>query len=899
MPVLDPIALLLWAKTDPYHPLWCHLIDVGRVTQALLETPAFAATVRRLRESSGCPDSFISAWLGYVTALHDIGKCHHDFQGKEQGAIIRPLEENGLRCVVQDKRYRHEGLSAVWVQDFLQHEFGWPNQTSRVVSDVLRGHHGDFGAPTPESPEFQREKWEALRSSLEAIVRRVFRPDAWCPVEFDQSVFGLLLSGLLVWSDWIASNAEMFPLRGGQADIDGYAAQSAAVAAKAVSGLGLTVGNPWQKGEAFLETWRTLGVERARPVQRRCEEMTRSGLSPGLCIIEAPMGEGKTEAALYLATQWAATEGRNGLYVALPTAATSNQMFGRFKAFLSDRDPLLAAGARLVHGQAWLVQEDEAAPTKAPELAEVAKGEAFQALEWFRPKKRSLLASYGVGTIDQALFSVLHVKHGFLRLFGLSGKVLIVDEVHAYDPYMSRILTRLLRWCRSLRIPVILLSATLPEVKRRALVEAYAPEAPAAQRPPGELAPYPLITLADETGSVREERVEGAGRCQEIKLNKHYGLLGKSEETAGLALSLVERGGCLCVLVNTVDTAQRIYEAIKSRLPKDDPCQLMLFHARFRAGRRRGIEEEALRLFGKRSLLPQSDPDYVQRPPKAILVATQVVEQSLDLDFDEMITEIAPVDLLLQRAGRLHRHARSERPTGTEARLHIMWPEKGAAPDFQKVEHVYQRFILLKTISVLALKNELTLPDDIRLLVERVYDGREWGAEDCVVSTEEDFRKAWKQACQEDEDDREAAKQYLIPEPSERAFRLASMRQGTFDEDEGGGASYFNACTRLGDDTRSVLILEGDAWAKELESKTSAARRALSEIMLCSANLPAYWFHGVEAEDGFAGLDRGPSWLPGQLILRLRGGVWLGRKGGKRITIRDDEYLGLILEKEV
>ncbi|MCR4424958.1 MAG: CRISPR-associated helicase Cas3' [Firmicutes bacterium] len=888
------LVFRLWAKTAPFHPLPCHLIDVGNVTQALVKTSAFAATAARAGAAIGCPTDVLPAWLAYFTALHDIGKCHHDFQGRGPDQYIMPLKERGLSCVVQDRDYRHEGLSALWVQKFLMSDLGLPVQLSRTVGQALRGHHGDFGAPAPEEPEFQHDTWEALRRELEAIVRRVLAPRDWRPVEVDHSVFGLLLSGLLVWSDWIASNQELFPRRVYTADVEDYAPQSALVAMEAIEKLGLDITNPWREGEPFLHTWRTLRIDKARPVQRRCEELARTDAGPGLWIIEAPMGEGKTEAAVYLATQWGA-RGHNGTYVALPTAATGNQMFDRVKAFLKDRDPELAAGARLVHGQAWLVGEDAAVPSVAPGLSGGSQDESHLALEWFRPKKRSLLAPYGVGTIDQALFSVLHVKHGFLRLFGLSGKVLIVDEVHAYDPYMSRILTRLLRWCRALQIPVILLSATLPEARRRALVEAYAPEANYTSRFPGEYAPYPLVTTVSSSGETAEHEVAGERRRRHIRVHRYPGFLENPEKLASLALDLVAQGGCLCVLVNTVDTAQRVFQAIEGRMRPDDSCRLLLFHARFRACRRREIEEEVVRLFGKRSLLNEDEPGYVPRPRRAILVATQVVEQSADVDFDEMITELPPADLLLQRVGREHRHSRAQRPTGDEARLHVAWPEACIPPVLGKTERVYQRFVLLKTMAALVTREMIVLPDDIRPMIEGVYDGRPWAEGAELVSNEEDFRR--EESLSEDEREADEARKYLIPEPNPREFRLAQLRLGAFDEEESGAASYFRARTRLGDDTMSVLLLEGTALAEELASSRAPERRVLAEIMMNSVSLPRYWWTGVAAEEGFTLPEPGPSWLPGQYVLRLRGGEWRGRRGAESVVIRDNPDHGVLLKR--
>lgn len=896
---IEPTTMInrLWAKTNPFHPLHCHMIDTGCVARAILENSPYI--VERFCDATGCPRPSAANWLAYLTALHDIGKCHASFQAKGPDTLLTPLREAGLICTELNGKFRHEALSARWLMDYLVDELCWPKPEALTVSAAIRGHHGDFLADDPvEELSLQRKQWAPLRRQLQNIVRSAFAPSDWQPRFQDHSSAGVLLSGLVVLSDWIASNEQLLPWTGSGMDCESYAALSGERARAAVTRLGLHLSPPWPAGLPFGEVWKAEDFRQPRPIQARCEELCREGIRPGMAIIEAPMGEGKTEAAVYLAIQWLAITGQKGLYMALPTAATSNQMYGRLKAFLEWHDPAAAATARLVHGMAWML--DEATPDGSPELSDGSAHAQEMASEWFRPKKRSLLTSYGVGTIDQALMSVLHVKHGFLRLFGLVGKVLVVDEVHAYDAYMSQILTLLLRWCGVLRIPVILLSATLPEERRRSLLAAYDPDGMGEASPREGQAPYPLLTFTRGGRRPLEDAVTGSARNLTVRLVKHTGLLGNAAGVAREVWTSAKHGGCYCVIANTVDSAQQIFRELRLLLDEEgrEDVLLLLFHARFRAGVRQDIEERTTELFGKRSLLPPGNPQRTERPRCAILVATQVVEQSLDLDFDEMFTEIAPVDLLLQRAGRLHRHYRPERPTGDEARLHLLAPGEGR-PEFGSTERVYHRFVLLKTLISLEPHGTLRLPVDIRPLVEQVYDGRaEPGPKKEVVDLK-DLLDAWSDLAARTKDEGEKAKLFLIPGPSRQAFKLARVPTGPFDEHQGEARSYFAAKTRLGDDTQTVLVLDELAFADDLVGKHQPHRGTLIQLFLNKVDLPRWWVRKAVPEEGYMPIETAPSWLPGAVILRLRDGCWRGRdEKGKTFVIREDAELGLVRQQE-
>lgn len=874
---MNPILKHLWAKSDPFHPLPCHLIDVGNVALALLNAEPFRSTALRFATATGCPPDQTAVWLAYIVSLHDLGKCHLLFQAKGPAPLLDPLIRAGLLDGWRDEPFRHEAVSAQWVRRHLKNDHGWQPSSALTVAAALKAHHGNFhpDAPDPET-EAQEARWEPLRHDLANLLWHTFSPGDWKAGFHDHSVAGILLCGLLVLSDWIASNRELFPISHGGEPLDQYATRSHDLARKAVSRLGFDGRSPWSRARPFTEVWP--GIDRPNGLQRCMERLCRSDAAPGLAIIEAPMGEGKTEAAIYLATQWMAASGQTGFYMALPTAATSNQMYGRLTKFLARHDPLGSTVAQLVHGTSWML--DSATPERMPELGGDLPSEAGIALDWFRPRKRTLLAPYGVGTIDQAHMSVLHVPFCFLRLFGLAGKVLIVDEVHAYDAYMSEFLEHLLRWCSALAVPVILLSATLPAGRREALARAYSP---GVCLNPG-VAPYPLITLVGRDGTVREESgFETASRLP-VRLIQHKGLLGMPDRIAEVVADAARRGGCIGVIANTITSAQSIYDALHRRLDGSD-TELLLFHARFPAGRRQELEDAVLERLDKRSLLKETDEHYRPRPRRLVLVATQVVEQSLDLDFDELFTELAPIDLILQRMGRLWRHDRPERHGRKEPSLHLLLPD-GPDGALGPSGTVYNAFILRRTYQVLEGRMQITLPGDLRELVRRVYDDPPH--QGSPLWTE------YQQLQAELEEARRQAQVFIIPDPKPSALGLANFHGLARDENEGDAASYLAVRTRQGDYTRSILALEGEAFADLLAAPRPPCRETLKEIYLRAVDVPAWWLSSVEARPGYFPLQRAPDWLPGHTVLRLCGGRWEGvTAAGEPFAIVNDPILGM------
>jgi len=471
-----------------------------------------------------------------------------------------------------------------------------------------------------------------------------------------------------------------------------------------------------------------------------------------------------------------------------------------------------------------------------------------------------------------------------------------VDEVHSYDPYMNEILVRLLEWCGTLRVPVILLSATLPASRRQLLVRAYsgAPLVNTGNRD-GEC-PYPLITLARRGHGAPELVVPQTSASRpDVELRMHQGLLENPGPTADLVVDAASNGGCICVIANTVGSAQKLYRELLNRVDRNE-CELVLFHARFPAWRRAEIEKRVLDLFDKRSTLRPGDEERTIRPNRAILVATQVIEQSLDVDFDEMFTEIAPIDLMLQRIGRMHRHVRPLRPTGPIPRLHVLLPDS-PGNGFGRTSVVYHPFILLKTLGVLSKMDRILLPADIRRLVELVYDNTPCLEAPLDGVTDDSLRRLFDELSKETRRFECDAHGYLSPKPNDEEFDLAHVASGHFDNGEEGARTYFSARTRIGDETRSVVIVDDYRYRDALASSIMPSRQVLRALLLDSVNVPTWWLSDVTAAEGFEAISDGPGWLGGHGIIPMRNSRWEGvNKSGNQICIRFDPDLGLLRE---
>lgn len=810
----------VWGKTETdsnqssedrsiYHPLICHLIDVAHLAGELWEQ-YLASSVRRWTETDLDLDSNQSAaWIRFLAGMHDIGKCTPEFQRKS-ATFSQPLRDAGLHLFTDSGVATPHGLAgAVIFKRMLESRWQMPRrQAATVWAQVIGGHHGEFShlKPLLHGPVYGDQPWFDLREKLVNLLAGHCNLTS-VPVKKPATRTALLLAGLISTADWLASNQDFFPcaaVLGQTADFDlsMYRETAKSQARRALQETGWRTLLALQDNSPFHVLFPDMSP---RPSQARVDALTNRLQSPAILILEAPTGEGKTEAALQVSDRLAQAAGQRGFYFALPTQATSNQMFRRIRQFLEQRfagEPALPL--YLLHAHAALSQEMLDLLHSGQLIAHLASiGEdpgrdGLFAAEWFTKPKRGLLSPFAVGTVDQALLAALITRHVFVRLFGLAGKVIVIDEVHAYDTYMSTLLERMLEWMGALHSAVILLSATLPRTRRHRLLKAWTRGA-GLPSPPLDDTPYPRLSMAALDGSVQYASLPVSGRSHRaVALTWSPG-----SDFARDLLRRIAHGGCAAIVCNTVRSAQETFRTLKQlcdALPDPERPALFLFHARFPFEDRQRTEKLVLELFG---------PGEDKRPKRALLVATQVIEQSLDLDFDLLGSELAPVDLLLQRAGRLHRHGRARPQALSAPELILFEPElrPDGLPEFSRADRfVYDHYVLLQTWRVLKKTHQIQTPEDTESLIETVYseDPADWGT-DALGDRLSVCYQALQKSRQDEQN--EASNRYI---PSPGAADLTEFTSNPLDEDNPAQHPRLQALTRLAEPSVTCICLFGD-----------------------------------------------------------------------------------------
>lgn len=786
---LSHAASVCWGKSSHsddhgWMPLHQHLSDTAAVAGHLYESflPVSVQSLLASALPGGRTDALVAcAWLAGV---HDIGKATPAF-AIQVPWLFSAMEYEGLTARSQVKPDRrlapHATAGMVMLDRWLVERHDWDVSCAKQFSIVVGGHHGMppnpaqyravedrpylLGWSRDDAPLWQQVQFELLDWVAEAT-GAADRFAEWQRVKLPQPV-QVLLTGLVIMADWIASNPALFP----------YRVNAVFDPARIRAGLDeLDLTAPWhavaaEPAEDLLATRFGLSTEfRLRPVQRAALEAAASMPAPGLMVIEAPMGEGKTEAALLAAEALAARCGAGGCYIALPTRATSDAMFDRALEWarrLPDRhldrgDHSVALAhakaffntrfTRLFHrGEPVAIAQDEGG-------ADAERRANLIAHRWMAGRKKTMFNSFVIGTIDQLLFGALKAKHLAMRHLGLAGKVVVIDEAHAYDVYMGVYLDMALEWLAAYGVPVIILSATLPAERRRDLVAAYDRGRRGPIKPTGRRARlaaaavehhpellgdigYPVVVTSDPDGPARVTGIESSGRSIAVEVRT------LDEDPDALIATLREElaeGGCALVIRNTVRRVQETAASLRAVFGEE---LVTVAHSRFAAPDRADKDALLRNLFG-----PPGNGH--ERPVKHIVVASQVAEQSLDIDFDVLVTDLAPVDLVLQRTGRVHRHRRPGRSgpprcylTGAAWEPEVPEPVRGSV-------RVYGHWSLLRSAAVLlpytSEGKALELPGDIAALVQHAYGNEtvgppEW--QDAIAAAQRD--EAAKRAVQE------------------------------------------------------------------------------------------------------------------------------------------------------
>ena len=638
-----------------------HCQIVGEVARAMIK-----------RMPDWLRDALFPDGAELIAAAHDIGKVSPTFQKKIYTALSQKDEPillalKAFHAATEKMWGGHAGVSQATAE---AHKVG------RYIPEILGQHHGfspNLAAYQATCGSFGGQVWQAQRTELLAQLKQVL--DSEFPTVKNE-LQAKVLAGLTTVSDWIGSGS----LFDNQDDDSAEKIELALDAAGYVQ-------PQLKSGLSFFDVF---GFS-PKATQLK---LIAAANQPGVYVLEAPMGLGKTEAALYAAYQLLEKKLATGIYFALPTQLTSDKIHERVNAFLTkildDQSP--HKQALLVHGNAWLKQF---------EMGE----EGNPGGAWFAQGKRGILAPFAVGTIDQALMAVMNVKHGFVRTFGLAGKVVILDEVHSYDSFTGTILDALVKALRQLQCTVIILSATLTKERRAKLLDITP-----------LITSYPLITAQPNTGDLAEIEV--------VAISDVAVAIAHQQESNAIeeALRRAEEGQQILWIENTVKEAQDLYKKFSARTAgMGVTCGLL--HSRFTQADRADNEEIWVTCFGKSGAAMRELQGH-------ILVGTQVLEQSLDIDADFLLTRIAPTDMLLQRLGRLWRHADTTRPPAAKHEAWILSPDLATAiisPElaFGSTAKVYAPYVLCRSLAVWQGVSQVKLPSQIRELIETTYAKQE------------------------------------------------------------------------------------------------------------------------------------------------------------------------------
>lgn len=672
--------------------IYRHLEDTGKVMEYLLENFISPSVY----EASGISPELFQKIALFTAYTHDIGKATSAFQQKMVEALSdykTHLVEFGFSIKTtgfEDKTPHALAGAAILNQLF---------QIDNSICEIIAAHHGkpqDIGKVykytyqmkvladnyyTDESQENYKDTWKeiycnAIRKSDVTSIKDI-------PVRAQ-----MIITGLLVMADWIASCDEYFPLT--EIFCDDVSENRFNLAMERLKLQSYQqFDTMYMDADSFAQKFGFTPNSMQSAVLNSVNMVT----TPGIIIIKAPMGIGKTEAALAAAEVSGAKAGTGGVFFGLPTRGTADAMFGRVHEWAGSMSEHSYSSILLAHSNASYNESFCELKTNIYD-EEPAYGVSVNA--WMTGRYRKLLPSFVVGTVDQALFTVLKKKFLMLLHLGIVGKTVIIDEVHSYDDYMTEYMKSMLSWLGAYKIPVILLSATLTKEREGEFVSAYT-----GHEDEGLTGAYPSITWSDAEEVYQVSIPSTDVRHMTVNIRQ----LG-SESISEMLKKLLFDGGCVGIICDTVGHSQQMFLELSAELGND--YELILLHSRFLPKDRALHEKEVLERVGKKGI----------KRDKVIVIGTQVLEQSLDIDFDVIFTDKCPIDLFFQRLGRLHRHPGRIRPAKVKNPVCYILTDEISI----KSAEIYEKYIIRRTDEVLAENDTISIPESIQKLIEDTYD---------------------------------------------------------------------------------------------------------------------------------------------------------------------------------
>lgn len=870
-----PTTALFWAKTgnnhSPTHGLSLvqHMLDAGSVAARLWDTWLAPGLQRRFSEHLHLSMKDTRALVCWLAATHDMGKatpefaCQYDRQKNNEyfSAYRKRIRQAKFdlphNLTVPDKSGVHPHNK--YSQSILIHLLtdnknveGMPREVAVTLASISGAHHGIPAGyfPDPDSSERNirilkqlspqwHDVWQELyditleRFGASSALQQLAQHGQSIPVSVQ-----FCITGFVIMADWIASNPDFFPMGTfGSAEQEQRARigwQALGLEQRWIAALDTNPDTPAADLYASRFGWSNPTL---RPMQEVVVEAARSMQSGGMMCIEAPMGQGKTEAGLIAAEFLAQATGRTGVAFAAPTQATSNALFDRVTEWVKYQTNNVAqehgepvkphsmflghsknrfnkSYEELAHVQTF---DEQLYPEHGNDKKTLPPDTALARHNWLCGTKKGLLSSFVVCTIDQVLMTALQARYVMLRHLGLASKVIIIDEVHAYDAYMNQYLSSALYWLGQMNAPVILMSATLPaDIRTHLMVryaeglkvrtdssssqpkqklsakERYAARRAKTQRNTTLDLDYPVIhTLTPEdNGTPKKWKVEQPVEQTEIELK----LIDDSPESVLNVLEpLANDHGCAAVICNTVGRAQAMHAFLSEQFSEE---HVILTHSRFTATHRAEQEELLVSKLGKKAHYSEADGEDSSRPHRLIVVGTQVIEQSLDLDFDVMITDFAPVDLVLQRMGRLHRHDSRSSSERTPAYRKPVCYVRGVKtfgsqdkmPRFPNgSKAVYEPMVLLSSYAQLLPHFEgepIRIPAGISPLVQKTYQKNGLSEIPEAWSNDNDYEPVKRDYQQNQDHAERRARNYLLRPPNADQDTMAACMQRLLKPDD-------------------------------------------------------------------------------------------------------------------